>query len=77
MPQAQNCIDEIQKEATNYNRIYVSSVHKDLSEDDIVSVFSAFGTIRSSTVPVAFFISVSRIHDIFGVDPNPRIHASD
>jgi hypothetical protein len=51
MPQAQNCIDEIQKEATNYNRIYVSSVHKDLSEDDIVSVFSAFGTIRSSTNP--------------------------
>lgn len=47
MPQAQACIDEIQKEARNYNRIYVSSVHKDLSEDDIVSVFSAFGTIKS------------------------------
>ncbi len=28
MPQAQNCIDEIQSEARNYNRIYVSSVHK-------------------------------------------------
>jgi hypothetical protein len=28
MPQAQACIDEIQKEARNYNRIYVSSVHK-------------------------------------------------
>jgi len=75
MPQAQNCIDEIQKEATNYNRIYVSSVHKDLSEDDIVSVFSAFGTIRSDTV--TFFLSVLRIHGIFGVDPDSRIHASD
>lgn len=46
MPQAQACIDEIQKEAATFNRIYVSSIHKDLSDDDIRSVFSAFGTIK-------------------------------
>jgi len=47
MPQAQGCIDEIQLEAKNYNRIYISSIHKDLSEEDIRSVFSAFGVIKS------------------------------
>ena len=32
MPQAQACIDEIQKEARQHNRIYISSIHKvDLS----------------------------------------------
>ena len=47
MPQAQACIDEIQKEARNYNRIYVASIHKDLHDDDIRSVFSAFGPIKA------------------------------
>ena len=28
MPQAQACIDEIQKEARQHNRIYISSIHK-------------------------------------------------
>ena len=28
MPQAQACIDEITKEARNYNRIYIASIHK-------------------------------------------------
>jgi len=46
MPQAQACIDEIQKEARQHNRIYISSIHKDLSDEDIRSVFSAFGTIK-------------------------------
>ena len=46
MPQAQACIDEITKEARNFNRIYIASIHKDLSEDDIKSVFSAFGPIK-------------------------------
>ncbi|CAH1173552.1 unnamed protein product [Phaedon cochleariae] len=45
MPQAQNVIDEIQEEAKQYNRIYVASIHPDLNEDDIKSVFEAFGSI--------------------------------
>jgi len=46
MPQAQACIDEIQREARQHNRIYISSIHKDLSDEDIRSVFSAFGNIK-------------------------------
>merc|ERR1719499_1088044 len=46
MPQAQACIDEIQKEARTFNRIYIASIHKDLADDDIRSVFSAFGSIK-------------------------------
>lgn len=46
MPQAQQVIDEIQEEAKNYNRIYISSIHPELSQDDIKSVFEAFGTIE-------------------------------
>ncbi|XP_028130450.2 poly(U)-binding-splicing factor half pint isoform X1 [Diabrotica virgifera virgifera] len=45
MPQAQNVIDEIQEEAKQYNRIYVASIHPDLVEEDIKSVFEAFGPI--------------------------------
>ncbi|XP_050546268.1 poly(U)-binding-splicing factor half pint isoform X2 [Daktulosphaira vitifoliae] len=47
MPQAQSVIDEIQEEAKQYNRIYVASIHPDLTEDDIKSVFEAFGPIRT------------------------------
>ena len=63
MPQAQACIDEIQREARQHNRIYISSIHKvstqhyifnqiltmlfqDLADEDIRSVFSAFGNIK-------------------------------
>merc|ERR1719341_1838236 len=46
MPQAQACIDEIMNEAKEYNRLYLASIHRDLTEDDIRSVFSAFGTIK-------------------------------
>lgn len=45
MPQAQQVIDEVQEEAKSFNRIYVASIHPDLSEDDIKSVFEAFGPI--------------------------------
>lgn len=45
MPQAQQVIDEIQEEAKSYNRIYIASIHPDLTEDDIKSVFEAFGPI--------------------------------
>ncbi|XP_076043066.1 poly(U)-binding-splicing factor hfp isoform X4 [Oratosquilla oratoria] len=46
MPQAQTVIDEITEEANHYNRIYIASVHHDLSENDIKSVFEAFGKIK-------------------------------
>lgn len=45
MPQAQQVIDEIQEEAKNYNRIFIASIHPDLTEEDIKSVFEAFGPI--------------------------------
>ena len=35
MPQAQSVIDEITEEAKQYNRIYVASIHPDLTEEDI------------------------------------------
>ncbi|XKL59838.1 hypothetical protein PGB90_000854 [Kerria lacca] len=47
MPQAQSVIDEITEEAKQYNRIYVASIHPDLTEEDIKSVFEAFGLIKS------------------------------
>jgi poly(U)-binding-splicing factor PUF60 len=43
MPQAQPIIDQLTEEAKNYNRIYVASIHQDLTETDIQSVFEAFG----------------------------------
>ncbi|XP_073997095.1 poly(U)-binding-splicing factor hfp isoform X2 [Rhodnius prolixus] len=46
MPQAQSVIDEITEEAKQYNRIYVASIHPDLTEEDIKSVFEAFGNIK-------------------------------
>nr|XP_006817842.1 PREDICTED: poly(U)-binding-splicing factor PUF60-like [Saccoglossus kowalevskii] len=46
MPQAQPIIDQVMEEAKQYNRIYVASVHHDLSEEDIKSVFEAFGKIK-------------------------------
>ena len=48
MPQAQAVIDEIQIEAKNFNRIYVASIHQDLTEEDIKSVFEAFGQIMNT-----------------------------
>lgn len=47
MPQAQTIIEEIQRDALNYNRVYVGGIHKDLSTDDIQSVFEAFGQIKT------------------------------
>ncbi|XP_051572662.1 poly(U)-binding-splicing factor PUF60-B-like isoform X3 [Myxocyprinus asiaticus] len=45
--QAQPIIDQLAEEARAYNRIYVASIHPDLSDDDIKSVFEAFGKIKS------------------------------
>ncbi|EDV22976.1 uncharacterized protein TRIADDRAFT_64128 [Trichoplax adhaerens] len=52
MPQAGPLIQQIEEEAKNYARIYVASVHPDLSESDIKSVFEAFGKIKSCTMPL-------------------------
>ncbi|CAB3410720.1 unnamed protein product [Caenorhabditis bovis] len=45
MPQAQPIIDMVQKDARKYFRVYVASVHPDLSETDLKSVFEAFGEV--------------------------------
>ena len=47
MPQAQAVIDDITREAKNYNRIYIASIHADLTQEDIRSVFEAFGPIKT------------------------------
>ncbi|XP_041940482.1 poly(U)-binding-splicing factor PUF60a isoform X1 [Alosa pseudoharengus] len=48
--QAQPIIDQLAEEARAFNRIYIASVHPDLSDDDIKSVFEAFGRIKSCTL---------------------------
>ncbi|KAK2722964.1 poly(U)-binding-splicing factor PUF60-like [Artemia franciscana] len=53
MPQAQSIIDEINEESKSLNRIYIASVHPDLTEDDIKGVFEAFGKIISSRLAPA------------------------
>lgn len=35
MPQAQPIIEQLAEEAKNYNRIYIASIHTDLTEADI------------------------------------------
>lgn len=47
MPQAQPIIEQLSVEAKNYNRIYITSIHADLTENDIKSVFEAFGKIKT------------------------------
>ena len=47
MPQAQVVIDNITEESKKYNRIYIASIHPDLTQEDIKSVFEAFGPITS------------------------------
>lgn len=50
MPQAQPIIEKLLEESKMFNRIYVASIHQDLSEADIRSVFEAFGKILSCRV---------------------------
>ncbi|KAM5194586.1 poly(U)-binding-splicing factor PUF60-like isoform 2-T2 [Mantella aurantiaca] len=45
--QALPIIEQLAEEARSFNRIYVASIHQDLSDDDIKSVFEAFGKIKS------------------------------
>ncbi|XP_005092717.1 poly(U)-binding-splicing factor PUF60 isoform X2 [Aplysia californica] len=47
MPQAQPIIEQLGQEAKNFNRIYITSIHADLTENDIKSVFEAFGKIKT------------------------------
>ncbi|KFD52965.1 hypothetical protein M514_06081 [Trichuris suis] len=51
MPQAQPIIESIMEEAKLHHRIYVSSIHLDLTEQDIKSVFEAFGNIINVDLP--------------------------
>lgn len=50
MPQAQPIIDQLTEEAKNYNRIYIASIHSELTEQDVKCVFEAFGSIKSCTL---------------------------
>ncbi|KAF0046376.1 hypothetical protein F2P81_000009 [Scophthalmus maximus] len=45
--QAQLIIDQLAEEVRAYNRIYIASVHPDLSDEDITSFFEALGKIKS------------------------------
>ncbi|XP_063963223.1 poly(U)-binding-splicing factor PUF60-like isoform X9 [Lytechinus pictus] len=51
MPQAQPVVDQIMEEAKNQPRIFITSIHSDLSADDIKSVFEAFGKIVTCSLP--------------------------
>ncbi|KAJ8317088.1 hypothetical protein KUTeg_004992 [Tegillarca granosa] len=50
MPQAQPIIEQLAAEAKNFNRIYIASIHHDLTEHDIQSVFEAFGKIMACSL---------------------------
>lgn len=45
VPQAAAIITSIHEEASKYNRIYLASIHLDLTEADIMSVFEPFGKV--------------------------------
>ena len=48
MPQAQSIIDEINEESKSLNRIYIASVHPDLTEDDIKGQVFFYVSIKCS-----------------------------
>ncbi|CAH3125924.1 unnamed protein product [Porites lobata] len=50
VPQAAPLIEQFEQEAKKYARIYIASVHPDLGEEDIKSVFEAFGRVQSCTL---------------------------
>ncbi|PAV56623.1 hypothetical protein WR25_04166 isoform B [Diploscapter pachys] len=47
MPQAQPIIEMVMADARKFYRVYVASVHPDLSESDLKTVFEAFGEVVS------------------------------
>lgn len=60
MPQAQSVIDEITEEAKHYNRIYVASIHPDLTEEDIKRL--ALFTYSHVAVNVNSILQVKNYH---------------
>ncbi|XP_026680506.1 poly(U)-binding-splicing factor half pint [Diaphorina citri] len=60
MPQAQSVIDEITEEAKLYNRIYVASIHPDLTEEDIKRVPVTNDLLVSYTVTLSLSLRKSR-----------------
>lgn len=47
VPQAAPVIQQLHQEAEAWHRVYVGSIHPDLTEVDVKSVFEAFGRIKS------------------------------
>jgi half-pint family poly-U binding splicing factor len=47
MPQCKHVIERLLEESSQYHRIYVTSIHPDLTEKDLQTVFEAFGKIVS------------------------------
>lgn len=45
MNMSQEIVDKVVDDAKQYNRIYIASVHPDLSEADLRAVFEAFGEV--------------------------------
>jgi len=65
MPQAQPIIDQLTEEAKNYNRIYIASIHPDLSENDIQSVFEAFGNKKKYSLNYSIFFLYRKNHKLY------------
>jgi len=69
MPQAQSVIDEITEEAKLYNRIYVASIHPDLTEDDIKrwdnKAQNRSSAPKSCRKKIFMFLYINTVHLIF------------
>ncbi|KAL3985203.1 poly-U binding splicing factor half-pint family protein [Acanthocheilonema viteae] len=66
MPQAQPIIEMVMQEAKAYHRVYVASVHPDLSESDLKSVFEAFGEVTKCQLARATGPNAGNGHRGFG-----------
>ncbi|VDD85651.1 unnamed protein product [Enterobius vermicularis] len=66
MPQAQPIIEMVMREAKAYHRVYVASVHPDLSESDLKSVFEAFGEVTKCQLARATGPNAGNGHRGFG-----------
>lgn len=62
MPQAQAVIDEIQEEAKSYNRIYIASIHADLTEEDIKRFFNTIVLLFKHDTYVCILSAYNKIH---------------
>jgi len=45
--QAQHFIQQFAQEASKYNRVYISNIHSNISDEDIRAVFESFGRVLS------------------------------